>query len=65
MERLNKLAVLAMINQRLLNIKENVNSMSKCLGDLKQSKEFIATEMDKKVNTSDFDKLVAQVVDMA
>ena len=65
MERLNKLDVLEMINQRLLNIEENVNSMSKRLGDLEQSKEFIATEMDKKVNNSDFDKLVAQVDDMA
>ena len=55
MERLNKLDVLEMINQRLLNIEENVNSMSKRLGDLEQSKEFIATEMDKKVNNSDFD----------
>ena len=39
--------------------------MSKRLGDLEQSKEFIATEMDKKVNNSDFDKLVAQLDDMA
>ena len=65
MQRLNKLDVLEMINQRLQSIEENVNSMSKRLGDLEQSKEFIAAEMDKKVNTSDFDKLAAQVDDMA